>query len=183
MIVCASRDQFRHVNRNVMTNHSSLRRFFLAILLWTWPGRCCPAACEKPGQRCPNSRPGTWSRSRDSGWAMRGRPSAWSKSPAGRWPKCGKSRSSACSDSARKRSIEVDYSDTETPDGVLIDFELVMKQGTTPMRTTGKVVGGPGTVAWNCKSSRRARNRTIPSPGRRGPEGCWGRNCRSAPSR
>jgi hypothetical protein len=37
--------------------------------------------------------------------------------------------------------MEVDYSDTETADGALIDFELVMKQGTTPMRTTGKVVG------------------------------------------
>ncbi len=37
--------------------------------------------------------------------------------------------------------MEIDYSDTETPEGVLIDFEFVMKQGTTPMRTTGKVVG------------------------------------------
>ena len=37
--------------------------------------------------------------------------------------------------------MEVDYSDTETPEGALIDFELVMKQGATPMRTTGKVAG------------------------------------------
>ena len=42
--------------------------------------------------------------------------------------------------------MEVDYNDTETPEGVLIDFELVMKQGAVPMRTTGKVAGGvPGT--------------------------------------
>jgi hypothetical protein len=37
--------------------------------------------------------------------------------------------------------MEVDYSDTETPDGKLLDFELVARQGAAPMRTTGKVVG------------------------------------------
>jgi len=37
--------------------------------------------------------------------------------------------------------MEIDYSDTETPDGQLIDFEIVAKQGATPMRTTGKVAG------------------------------------------
>ena len=38
-------------------------------------------------------------------------------------------------------SMEMDYHDTETPDGAMIDFELVITQGTTPMRTTGKVAG------------------------------------------
>ncbi|MGA2253430.1 MAG: transglutaminase family protein [Thermoguttaceae bacterium] len=41
----------------------------------------------------------------------------------------------------QETSMKMDYSDTETQDGVLIDFELVILQGTTPMRTTGKVVG------------------------------------------
>jgi len=41
----------------------------------------------------------------------------------------------------QETAFEVDYSDNETPDGALIDFELVVKQGATPMRTTGKVVG------------------------------------------
>jgi hypothetical protein len=47
----------------------------------------------------------------------------------------------------QETSMETDYADTETPDGVLLGFELVVKQGTTPLRTTGKVVGGaPGTL-------------------------------------
>ena len=37
--------------------------------------------------------------------------------------------------------MEVDYADSETLDGALLDYELVLKQGATPMRTTGKVVG------------------------------------------
>jgi hypothetical protein len=37
--------------------------------------------------------------------------------------------------------MEVSYRDTETPEGQLLDFELVAKQGGTPMRTTGKVAG------------------------------------------
>ena len=41
----------------------------------------------------------------------------------------------------QETAMEMDYSDTETPDGVLIDFKLAIKQGTNPMQTTGKVVG------------------------------------------
>lgn len=37
--------------------------------------------------------------------------------------------------------MEVDYRDTETPDGALTEFELVMKQGVNPIRTVGKVAG------------------------------------------
>ena len=37
--------------------------------------------------------------------------------------------------------MEVDYRDTETPDGALTEFKLVMKQGVNPIRTVGKVAG------------------------------------------
>ncbi len=37
--------------------------------------------------------------------------------------------------------MDVDYHDTETPDGRLIDFELTSRMGATPMHTTGKVAG------------------------------------------
>jgi transglutaminase-like putative cysteine protease len=37
-------------------------------------------------------------------------------------------------------NMDVDYRDTETPDGRLIDFELISKMGAAPMHTTGKVV-------------------------------------------
>jgi len=41
----------------------------------------------------------------------------------------------------QESGFEVDYSDNESLEGALVDFELVVKQGTTPMRTQGKVVG------------------------------------------
>ena len=41
----------------------------------------------------------------------------------------------------QETKLEVDYSDTETDEGVLLDFELVMKQVGGSHATTGKVVG------------------------------------------
>ncbi len=57
---------------------------------------------------------------------------------------------------------EVDYSDTETPEGVLLDFELVMKQGTTPMRTTGKVVGDR--MELQIESQNQKQNHSVAWP-------------------
>jgi len=37
---------------------------------------------------------------------------------------------------------EIEYSDTETPDGKLLDFQSEIRQGPTPLRTSGAVRGG-----------------------------------------
>ena len=71
--------------------------------------------------------------------------------------------------------LQVDYNDTETPDGALIDFELVMKQGTTPMRTIGKVVGNR--LELQIESQSQKQNHSVAWPA--GAGGCWVRNCRS----
>ena len=58
--------------------------------------------------------------------------------------------------------LQVDYNDTETPDGALIDFELVMKQGTTPMRTIGKVVGNR--LELQIESQSQKQNHSVAWP-------------------
>jgi hypothetical protein len=63
----------------------------------------------------------------------------------------------------QETSMEIDYSDTETLDCVLLDFELVMKQeGATPMRTTGKVVGQ--TLEMQIESQGQKLKHSIPWP-------------------
>ena len=62
----------------------------------------------------------------------------------------------------QETNLEMDYSDTETPDGVLIDFKLSVKQGTTPMRTTGKVVGNH--LELQIESQAQKQNHSMPWP-------------------
>jgi hypothetical protein len=62
----------------------------------------------------------------------------------------------------QETAMEVDYSDTETTSGELLDFELVMKQGTTPMQTSGKVVGNR--LEMQIKSQGQKQNHSIPWP-------------------
>ena len=99
---------------------------------------------------------------------MHGRPSAWSKSPAGKVAKVRQVMKLSLQRFGQETSMEVDYSDSETPDGVLIDFELVMKQGTTPMRTIGKVAGGapgtPGRLELQIESQAQKQNHSVAWP-------------------
>jgi hypothetical protein len=66
----------------------------------------------------------------------------------------------------QQTNMEIDYCDTESPDGVLIDFDLVMKQGTSPMRTTGKVVGNR--LEMQIESQGQKQNHSVAWPAEAG---------------
>jgi hypothetical protein len=72
----------------------------------------------------------------------------------------------------QQSSFEVDYSDTETPDGALLDFELVIQQGQTPMRTIGKVVEGRLELQIESKNQKQKHSVAWPAgaKGLLGPE-------------
>ncbi len=124
-----------------MTNHSSVRRSFLAILSWSvaWTflfDGLPPAIAKLPefdawdviqikGQRVGYTQT-TLRLVEESGRQV---------------AKLGQVTKLSLQRFGQETKMEMDYSDTETLEGVLVDFDLVVKQGTTPMRTTGKVVG------------------------------------------
>ena len=125
-----------------MTNHRKAHRFFFVLLISAGAGGFREAEAKLPefdawdvvqikGQRVGYER--TTLRLADV-------------DVAARWPRCGRSQSSACSDSAKEtKPAEVELQrDTETDEGVLLDFRTRRygSRGTTPMRTTvRKVVG------------------------------------------
>ena len=124
-----------------MTNHSSIRRFFLVILAWGVAGTFLPGGLREARAKLPEFD--AWDvvqiKGQRVGYA---RTTLRLVEESGRQvAKVRQVTKFSLQRFGQETRMEVDYSDTETPDGVLIDFELVMKQGTTPMRTTGKVVG------------------------------------------
>ncbi len=135
------RGKFRHLKQNLMTNHSSVRRFFLAVLAWGVAGTLLPGGRRDAKAKLPEFD--AWDvvqiKAQRVGYARTtlrlAENSGQQVAKVRQVMKFGLQRFGL------ETNFEVDYSDSETPDGVLIDFELVMKQGTIPMRTIGKVVG------------------------------------------
>ena len=124
-----------------MTNHSSVRRFFLAILAWGVAGTFLPGGLREARAKLPEFD--AWDVAQ-----IKGQRVGYAQTTLRLVEESGRQVAKvrqvmklSLQRFGQETNMEVDYSDTETPDGVLIDFELVMKQGTTPMRTTGKVVG------------------------------------------
>ncbi len=126
-----------------MTNHPSLRRFFPAIALLAWgvAGTFLPGGVPEAGAAL--SEFDAWDVVQIKGQRL-GYAQTTLRMVAESGRQVAKLRQATKFSLQRfgqETRVEVNYSDSETPDGVLIDFDLVMKQGAAPMRTTGKVVG------------------------------------------
>ena len=123
-----------------MTNHS-VQRFCVAILVWGVAGTFLPDSGREARAKLPEFE--TWDVAQVKGQRLGyAQTTLRLVEESGRQvAKVRQVMKLSLQRFGQETNFEVDYSDTETPDGVLIDFELVMKQGTTPMRTTGKVVG------------------------------------------
>ncbi len=128
-----------------MTNHSSIRRFLLAILALGFTATLLPDGLREARAKLPDF----------DAWdvvQIKGQRVGYSQTTLRLIEESGRQVAKvrqvtkfSLQRFGQETRMEVDYSDTETPEGALIDFELVMKQGASPMRTTGKVVGGaPG---------------------------------------
>jgi len=121
--------------------YSSVRCFFFAILAWGVAGTLLPGGLPEAGAKLPEFD--AWDVVRIKGQRV-GYQSTTLRlvQQSGRQvAKVRQVTKISLQRFGQETRLEVDYSDTETPDGLLIDFELVMKQGTTPLRTIGQVVG------------------------------------------
>ena len=141
-MIADGRNQFRHLNRNAH-DESFIGPTALPRHLGVGSGRrrSCPAACREARAKLPEFD--AWDVAQ-----VKGQRVGYAQTTLRLVEESGRQVAKvrqvmklSLQRFGQETSFEVDYSDTETPDGVLLDFELVMKQGTTPMRTTGKVVG------------------------------------------
>jgi hypothetical protein len=166
MIADKNTNHFRHLKRNLMASQSSVRRISLAVL-------ACGLATSLPALR--EAKAGlpefdTWEIAQVSGQRI-----GYAETTLRLVEESGRQVAKvrqvmklSMQRFGQESGYEVDYSDTETLDGALLDFELVMKQGGTPMRTTGKVVAGaPGTVGrleLQIESQSQKQNHSVEWP-------------------
>lgn len=122
-------------------SHSLFRRFFLAFLAWGAAGTLLPNGLREAGATLPEFD--VWDVVQVKGQRL-GYAQTTLRLVEESGRQVAKVRQVTKFNLQRfgqETNIEMDYSDTESRDGALLDFELVMKQGPTPMQTTGKVVG------------------------------------------
>jgi len=124
-----------------MTHHSSVQRFCVAILAWGVSGTFLPDGWREAKAKLPEFE--VWDVAQVKGQRLGYAETTLrlAKESGRQVAKLRQVMKLSLQRFGQETNFEVDYNDTETPDGALIDFELTMKQGTTPMRTTGKVVG------------------------------------------
>ncbi len=151
-----------------MIKHSSQRRFLLAILVSTLAGTFLPGALREARATLPEFD--AWDvvqvKGQRVGYA---RTTLRLVEESGRQvAKVRQVMKFSLQRFGQETNFQVDYSDSETPDGVLIDFELVMRQGTAPIRTIGKVVGGapgsPGRLELQIQSQAQKQNHSVAWP-------------------
>ena len=155
-----------------MTTHSSIRRFSLAILALGLTATVLPGGQREAGAKLPEF----------DAWdvvQIKGQRVGYLQTTLRLVEESGRQVAKvrqvtklSLQRFGQETRMEVDYRDTETPEGALIDFELVMKQGTTPLRTTGKVAGGapgtPGRLELQIESQGQKQNHAVAWPAKAG---------------
>src|SRR5271166_3986099 len=137
MVAVNGREQFRQFNRNLMAHYSSVRRLFLAILACGAAGTLSPCGLPEAKAKLPEF----------DAWdvvQIKGERVGYAQTTLRLVEESGRQVAKvrqvmklSLQRFGQETRLQVDYNDSETPNGALIDFELVMKQGPTPMRTTG----------------------------------------------